>query len=434
MKKLLFYVLAISLAVVSCQKTGVNGVGSPEGEEGLDALKPNTLVINGEEHSLTGVFVEEYSGYMMITATDVPGAESFDWLIDNNAEYVQILVMPSLYGEEFDALTETDAFAIYSTYESAPLMDGVGPGYTEGLESGLCRFDFDGSQAEMFMDLTLADGSSLAVRASGQYDGSAAPDENFIERNGEKSPLRASFYSVEDGYGYFYFTPADIDYFEEIDMAEYYIAMSFDEAVLDAGTVDVNDNSLFFDIFYVDNFTGDMVEITSDDPAGAEGTFSVERLDGENSFAASMSIVFSDDLSVSFGFSGECTDMYAEPAKENEFEYDGTTSPISSVVLDTTADLWTIWLSSESGIETVDAMQSADAVKISAPEEAFSGEPVGFSTYKDMEFEYDGNVWNYENGSLGTLTVSLDGENMLLEFTNYDNFKGYYSGPVVVIR
>lgn len=435
MKRFLFFLLAISIAAVSCQKAGGNGSGSEGGSGSLTDLKANTLVVNGEERALTNVFVEEYSGYLMVTATDVPGAESFDWLVENEAEYVQVLLLPALCNREFDVMAEKETFAIYSTYASASLADGVGPGFTEGLEEGLCRVDFDGSNAEMFMNLTLSDGSTIAVRASGVYDGGAAPSDSYIERNGEKSPLRASFYSVEDGYCYFYFTSGDIDYFEEIDMVEYYVAMIVEESVLESGsTVDVNDNSAYFDIFYVDNASEEMIEISSEDPAGAEGSFSVSRLDGDNMFAAKMSVAFSEDLSVSFDFEGECTDMYAEPAKKNEFEYNGTVSPIESVVVDTTDDLWTIWLSSESGIVTSEDMEAADAVKIVAPEEAFTGEPVGLSTYKDIEFEYDGNVWNYANGSLGTLTVSLDGENVLVDFTNYDNLKGYYSGNAVVLR
>lgn len=439
MRKFLFFLLAISIAMVSCQNDDNNdnggGGSTPGGEQTeLDDLKANTLVLNGEERTLTGIFVEEYSGYMMITATDVPGAESFDWLFENEAEYVQILVIPSLCNREFDVMTETETFAIYSMYAEVPLIDGVGTGVTEALESGRCRFDFDGENAEMFMDLKLADGSTIAVRGAGQFVGEA-PDENYIERNGDKNPLRASFYSVEDGTGYFYFTPADIEYFGEIELATYYVALLVDESLIESGeTVDVTDTSSYFEIYYVDNQNEEMFIVTSDDLAGAEGTFSIARAGGEASFAATMSMAFSENLSVSFSFEGECKDMWAEPEVANEFVYDDVATPIASVVVDTTAELWTIWLSGESGIETVEAMQSADAVRISAPEEAFVGEPVGFSTYKTIEFAYNGTVWNYANDSRGTLTVSLDGDMLQLEFTNYVDLNGYYNGQAVVIR
>lgn len=448
MKKFLFALMAITVAFASCQKDDNDG-GNDNGGNGnegggngsdteqtvaLEDLTSGMLVINGEQTPLTGIFVDEYSGYMMVTMTDVAGAESFDWLVENEAEYVQILVLPSLCNREFDVKTETDGFALYSTYASAPLVEGADPGFTEAIESGNCRFDFDGTNAEAFINLKLADGSTIAVRGAGVFEGTK-PEENYIERNGDKDALRAAFYSVEDGLGYFYFTPADIDYFEEIEMASYYVVLLVDESLIDGRTVDIaTEESTYFEVYYVDNATGDMIIGAAGDTAGVEGTFSISRLDSEASFAASASIAFSENISVSLTFSGECTDMYAEPAKENAFVFDGVKTPIASVVVDTTSELWNIWLSGESGVETVEGMQSADALRITAPEEAFSGEPVGLSTYKTIEFAYGDSVWNYDNGAFGTLTVSLDGETLNLDFTNYENLNGYYSGPAVVIK
>lgn len=447
MKKLLFALMAITVAFASCQKNDNDG-GNDNGGNGnegggngsdteqtvtLENLTSGVLVINSEQTPLTGIFVDEYSGYMMVTMTDVAGAESFDWLVENEAEYVQILVLPSLCNREFDVMTETDGFALYSTYASAPLFEGAGPGFTEAIESGSCRFDFDGTNAEAFINLKLADGSMIAVRGAGVFEGTK-PEENYIERNGDKDALRAAFYSVEDGLGYFYFTPADIDYFEEIEMASYYVVLLVDESLIDGRTVDIATESSYFEVYYVDNATGDMIIGAAGDTAGVEGTFSISRLDSEASFAASASIAFSENISVSLTFSGECTDMYAEPAKENAFVFDDVKTPIASVVVDTTSELWNIWLSGESGVETVEGMQSADALRITAPEEAFSGEPVGLSTYKTIEFAYGDSVWNYDNGAFGTLIVSLDGETLNLDFTNYENLNGYYSGPAVVIK
>lgn len=443
MKKFLFALMAITVAFASCQKDDNDGGNDNEGGGNgsdteqtvtLEDLTSGMLVINGEQTPLTGIFVDEYSGYMMVTMTDVAGAESFDWLVENEAEYVQILVLPSLCNREFDVKTETDGFALYSTYASAPLFEGAGPGFTEAIESGSCRFDFDGTNAEAFINLKLADGSTIAVRGAGVFEGTK-PEENYIERNGDKDALRAAFYSVEDGLGYFYFTPADIDYFEEIEMASYYVVLLVDESLIDGRTVDIATESSYFEVYYVDNATGDMIIGAAGDTAGVEGSFSISRLDSEASFAASASIAFSENISVSLTFSGECTDMYAEPAKENAFVFDDVKTPIASVVVDTTSELWNIWLSGESGVETVEGMQSADALRITAPEEAFSGEPVGLSTYnKTIEFAYGDSVWNYDNGAFGTLTVSLDGETLNLDFTNYENLNGYYSGPAVVIK
>lgn len=454
MKKILFALLAAAVALGSCQDDDGTGNGNePKPEPGggevvetpvsLDDLKANTLVMNGEETPFAKIFVDEYSGYIMVTATTVAEAESFDWLVDNGAEYVQLLAIPSLFNREFDVMTETDSFSLFSTYEAAPIFDGVAPGVTEALESGRARFDFDGTNAEIFLELKLADGRTISARAAGTYAGEAV-EENSIECNGDKKPLRASFYAIEDGMGMFYFTPADVEYAEEMfNLATYYVVLSVDESLINGLTVDLSEpSSKYYEIYYVDNMTGNMLYFTSDDTAGATGSFSIKQLDTPSSFAAELSVNFPEGfseefpaaVSVALSFEGESKDMYAEPEKANEFTYEGETLPIESVVVDTTSELWTVWLSTQSGVDTVEAMESADAVKITAPEEAFSGEGVGFSTYKTISFAYDGQVWNYDSGALGTLTATLDGTTLTLDFTNYDNLKGYFNGEAVVIK
>ena len=434
----LFAILISTIAIsVSCQKNdnaddGTNPGGEPP-VTGLDALKENTIVVNGTEKAVAHVFIEEYSGYMMVTATDNAEAESFDWLVDNNGEYVQLLLLPSLYNKEFDIMTETESFSIFSMYADAPVYYGIAPGVTEALTEGLCKFNFDGENAELFIDMKLADGNTISARAAGTYAGET-PSENYIELNGDKEPLRAAFYGVEDGTAYFYFTPGDIEYFEEIEMVSYYVAVIADEKLINGETVDITKSTDTFMVFYADNQTEEMIMIESGNAGDAEGTFSIAELADPHTFAASMSIKFSEKISVSLGFEGECTNMYAVPEKANEFTYNGETSPIMSVVVEAQSDMRTIWLSSQSDIKTVEAMQSADPIKIVAPAEAFSGEPVGLSTYKSIVFEYKGSTWNYDNGSRGTLTVSLEGTQISVEFTNYNGFNGYYNGEATVIQ
>lgn len=402
----------------------------------LEDLKENTLTIGDTERALTAIFVNEYSGYLVVTATDAEGAESFDWIIDNNAEYVQLLVIPSLYNKEFDVMTESEVFSIFSTYKDAPLADGAGPGATDGLKSGKCRMNFDGTNAEMFASIVLADSTTVSFRGKGILEGEK-PTENSITRNDDTKPLRATFYSIEDGMGMFYFTPADIQYFEEIDLASYYVCIMVDESAIDGSEIDINDpDAKYVGIYYVDNAMEESSVIEPGATEGAAGKFSISRTnDSESSFNATFDVKFSENLSISFEFTGEMTDMWAVPEKKNEFEYNGETSEISSVVVDCSAEPWVIWLSAKDNVSTVEDMASANPIKITAPSEAFSGEPVGFSTYKEtLSFEYDGNVWNFENGSMGTLTATLEGTILTVDFTNYEGFKGYFNGECIIIE
>ena len=234
MKKFLFALMAITVAFASCQKDDNDG-GNDNGGNGnegggngsdteqtvtLEDLTSGMLVINGEQTPLTGIFVDEYSGYMMVTMTDVAGAESFAWLVENEAEYVQILVLPSLCNREFDVKTETDGFALYSTYASAPLVEGAGPGFTEAIESGSCRCDCDGTNAEAFINRKLADGSTIAnVDLSVTDDGT--DEEDGMGSNISSFAVDAAGNLYVTDYNYIYVLDAEGKLLFKIDDSQY---------------------------------------------------------------------------------------------------------------------------------------------------------------------------------------------------------------------
>ena len=116
------------------------------------------------------------------------------------------------------------------------------------------------------------------------------------------------------------------------------------------------------------------------------------------------------------------------------------TESIQSALVDSSdPDIWHIWLSSTGGLEEPGEFEdpSSESIHITAPAKAFNGEPCGFSTYKELlKFEYAGQTWTYKEGdsAVGTLTVSLEDGYLTVDFTNYDNFSGHYSGPAVVVE
>lgn len=408
----------------------------PGPDGGLDDLKPETFVVNGTEIPVGKAFLEEYAGYMMLTVTPDADAESFDWIYENDAEYFQVIVLPSLCNREFDVMTETEAFTISSTLDGAQLATGIAPGVYDDVESGTCRLDFENPEGEVFARLTLADGSTLAVRASATMTGTTPAAENYITRNGEKKPLRAAFYYLEDGMAMLYFTPGDIDYFEEIENTTYYVILMTDDANMTGNPIDIASTDKTYQVFLIDNLTGDVDFIQTGIPEGATGTFSIAQSgsDAEH-FTAEAEITFGSGNSIAVEFDGKCKSIEEVPEEPNEFIYNGETYPINSVVVDTRSEPCSIWLSAEEGIETVEDIQDAAPVHITAPSEAFTGEGVGFSTYKEtLAFEHDGRIWNYGNGDSGTLIVSLDGEDLQLDFNTYGELKGHYQGTATVLK
>ena len=259
---------------------------------------------------------------------------------------------------------------------------------------------------------------------------------NTIVTDGESNPLRAAFYLEEDGQTYLYFTRSEVYTFDELmEMAMNYLFIA---------TIDLAD-SKNMSLAYMslnDDLSQNFIEAYSDDLMGATGSYSIEKI-SEGEYAARISVTFGDGTSVEVSFEGACVSVdYVpeEPEKSNEFSFEGETMPIQSALVDKSdTDIWHIWMSPIGGLEYVSEYEDPanDAIHITAPAEVFNYGPVGLSTYKGiLKFEYGGNVWEYkEDGSVvGTLEVYLDGDLLTVDFSDYDEFKGHYSGVAVIVE
>ena len=131
---------------------------------------------------------------------------------------------------------------------------------------------------------------------------------------------------------------------------------------------------------------------------------------------------------------------YVYNKSRNEFTYEGTTEAVRSALVDKRdPDIWHVWLSAVGGLDELSEFEDSynEAIHITAPAEAFNAGSVGFSTYKEiLKFEYAGQTWQYaeDNSVRGTLEVGLEGEQLTVDFTNYDNFSGHYSGTAVIVE
>ena len=267
-----------------------------------------------------------------------------------------------------------------------------------------------------------------------------APEEgSTISINGDVKPVRASFYIVEDGTVMLSFTSAEVYYFDEmVENAVRWFSVSVDESLLGAGDIDISSEDSYFMLCLMDNMTGEFLMAESGMPDGASGVLNVSRdaSDPEH-FTVSVSVAFGNGTTVVVDFDGPCVSADYVPEEPNELTYMGVTETIESVLVDKTGGaLWEIWVSTESGLDAVADFEGAGSVHITVPEAAFNyGEAVGFSTFKDtMKFEYDGKTWQYDGGNtLGSLEVSLDGDQIALDFTTYGDLSGHYEGTAVIV-
>lgn len=408
-----------------------------EGGSGdLEDLKEMTITIGEKEIKVGSVILEDYAGYLTCTLTEEEGLESLDDLIESGVEYFQVLVVPSLLNKEFDILTQSETFTIISTLEDATIA-GLAPGNVSEATAGKVRFDFTEPDAELFASITLTDGTTVSARAKGTY--SEPIHENLISVNGETKPLRAAFYGIEEGSVYLYFTPADIEYFTEIESATYYVAMVLDQAMLTGNDIDIENVEVPFSIYLMDNVTGDafVIEGGNGGETTGTGTLSVSQSgSNEAEFAVSADLSFNDGPTLEITFDGECTSMYSEPEQKNEFVIDGVATPIMSAIVDlsVSGETKSLWLSGTEGLTTVEAISAADPLHITFPEDVLNIGPAGFSQWKTLSFIYGERTWSKENGNNGTLEIYLDGTALQVSFTTYSDLDGYFKGEAIVIE
>ena len=310
------------------------------------------------------------------------------------------------------------------------------------IAEGKMRMNYDETTQECNLQLAveLTDGTQIAANAAAV---SEAPEAgNTITVDGTTEPVRASFY-LDDGEGnvYLYFTSAELTHFGEIENAADYFTIVLNEDDLTGNAFDITATNKLFTIFYVNQVTGDTQAIDNNADYGlngATGTVSVSR-DGSDptQFTADIDLTFGDGTTIQVDFNGPCLSVDYVPEVPNEFTVFGATESIKSILVDQRdPEIWHIYLTATPGLETVQDFIDDWAFHITAPAEAFNGVGVGFSTYKEtLKFEYDGNTWCWldDGTAKGSLTVSLDGNQLELEFTTYGDVTGQYSGPAIVV-
>lgn len=431
-------------AFVSCEENTPETPDSPEEpstpvtppEETIYPEKEMTFVVDGVESPVGSAFAFPHEGQITFTAS--PDNTTLDEVF--NGEFIQVLVMPQALNRDINLKEEI--LEIYTWDDDTETME-ITP---DMLESGSARMNHEeGTNTyTLLMSLAFTDGTEVGINASAVMEEPAPEEGNTITINGNTQPLRASFY-LDDGDGnvYLYFTSAAIEYFGEIDLALDYFCIVLNEDDLTDNEFDITNTNKTFSAFYVNNTPNEEYTLMFDNTEldGATGTINVSRNGSDpEQFTADISVVFGDGTDVSVSFDGTCLSVdYVpeEPVKENEFTCFEATESIKSILVDKSdAETWHIYLTATPGLATVEDFIDDWAFHITVPSEAFDGDSYGFSTYKDiLKFEYDGNTWQFSNDDTGTISVTLDGDQLDLDFNaNGDEVVGHYSGTAVIVE
>jgi hypothetical protein len=227
----------------------------------------------------------------------------------------------------------------------------------------------------------------------------------------------------EDGYTSLYFTPGNIDYFEEIYDATWFTYITVPTSLTNGQKQTLSEASLLM-FGMVDNLNYDnYVDIYGDDLQGATGYYTITKR-GEGVYSANINITVNGVL-YKVSFDGTCVSAFAEPEKKtNYLSYNGVEYEITAATLTEANSLYTFTFTNSSGKELV----------LTAPDSAFGGDAYGFSQSKDFTVSYDGKLFSKANGNNGTMTAyyKVMSQELELDFTNYDKLNFNYTGAVTV--
>ena len=421
MRRFLIGLLSLTLCLfsVSCERE--EGLGGGNGTE----LKANTYSVDGVVGSFKSVAVMMVGENISIVATPNEGVASAEAILECE-NYLFASVSPLLVGKEFDIKAEKSLYTIISTLAEAPLAT-VAPDETNEVVSGKAKLVYENDILTVKAEMVLANGSIFAFHAKAEH--SVVVNENTIARGNEKKPLRAAFYSEVGNTTTLAFTPANIEYFEELEDASWYMTITVSNNLANGSDVDVknlgaNDTFEFGVVDNVRDSKSFSVVYGFTDMSDVEGVFNIAKR-GEGEYAVNIDISVAG-VAYKANFDGECISEHKEQeVKTNYFIYNGEEFAATGAALTKGASVWSVEILASNG-------KSATLV---APAQFFEqGGTYGFSQSSLFKVVCEGVTYSKANGSSGTVTLQYDDQNKMLtiDFTNYDNLQFNYSGTVTV--
>ncbi len=399
----------------------------PEEPEMPEAAPTNSVVINGVTTELKSTGMAMLGDYPAIIASPLAGLNSYDEIYESG-NFFFAAISTLLNGEEFDPMVESRTFTIISELEGAFIRE-LAAGATLYVQEGLCTLTYSEEKVTFEGRFILADmdNTTLAVNIETPNTiGGSSINENTMWRGDVEKPLRTTFYMAEDGLLGLYFTPAGIEYFDELDIVTFYMYLMIDEAMATGEKVkiaDLTEDDIFM-FGLVDNYDYSLgFGVDASDLSDLSGEFSVENLGGGN-FVAIVDLNY-EGTSYRVSFNGKAINYNVAPETFNNVVIDNEEHiDIVAAQLDNSSDVSTIWLT----------LANSEKVTISIPTSMCDGNARGFSQSTDIWVYYNDTVYSKPAGYSGTLSVKVDTENNTIDinFTNYDNLEIIYSGPVTI--
>ena len=420
-----FFICLLSLAIclfsVSCERE--EGLGG----DGAAPLKVNTYSVDGMVRSFGSVAVMMVGENISIVATPEQDVASAEKILECE-NYLFASVGPLLVNKEFDLKNESRLFTFISTLANAKLAT-VAPDKTNEITSGKAQFIYENDVLVVKAEMTLISGKVFKFHAKAEY--SVEMNENTIARGSEEKPLRAAFYSESGNTTTLVLTPANIDYFEELEDASWYMHLTVSNNLVSGSNIDVaelgaNDTFEFGVVDNVRNSKSFSIVYGVSDMSHVEGSFNIAKKN-EGEYSINIDIMV-DGVAYKANFDGECISEHKQQeVKTNYFIYNGNEYAATGATLTKGESVWSFEVEASNGISAV----------VTAPQSFFvQGGTYGFSQSQYFKAVCEGVTYSKANGDSGTLTVQYDDQNksITIDFTNYDNLQFNYSGSVAVVE
>ena len=422
MKKITLYFLSLValLFAVSCESVG-NGNGNEAD------LKVNTYSVDGVVGTLNSVAVMMVDENISIVATPTQGITSGEEIL-TCPNYLFASVSPLLVGRVFDIKSEKTLYTFISTLADAHL-ETVAPDMTSEITSGTAKFTYENNLLVVKAEMTLVSGKVFKFYAKAEH--SVVINQNTIARGNEEKPLRAVFYSESGNVTELALTPANIEYFEELKEASWYMYITVSNNLANGANIDVKDlvASDTFEFGVVDNVRDSKsfsVVYGFSDMSEVEGTFNIARKD-DAEYVVDINLTVGG-VAYKASFDGACISEHKEQeVKTNYFIYNGAEYVATGATLTKGASVWSVEVVASNGTSAI----------VNAPKNFFEqGGAYGFSQSQLFNVFCDGVTYSKANGNNGTVTLQYDDQNktLTIDFTNYDNLQLNYSGSVTVVE
>lgn len=432
-------------------------------------IEGNIVKLGDESFEVKSAVFATVNNYNAIILSSLEGCETVEEAAVAG-KYLQVALVPSLFGKDITFSTfETDfdsdnefyqvMFMDVDKYEEDDDYEALlisSSDWEDYCKDGSLRVSVDNDQLFISLETTPQEGVEALFA---QYEGGFAeviPNEDHFTVDGERYELRAVFAEQKAEGINFYLTPGNIDSALELENCYYYVRLFVPQSNMDGRELDVQGRCQEYELTFVDNVTDvnnpQIVNISSDNPASAQGTISVlDNEDGTYDVRIDIrNLGTNADRTLSVVYVEGTPMEYSLVVPSNYTVANEAPIDLKSAILkyNETEKMYTIYLSSKENVTTLEGMADADIV-VTMPEDFVNDDKVhGFSGDENnakVSVKYAGDTFCQSTTSSSDDALALGGNaklsfvstNAVVDFTVFSikkyqgALKGHYEGNVI---